>query len=170
MSEYILPLKRVMLLQHVLENGGTTTCPMRRPETSIDARIDVENDDRTHRLKVTFGPLTGSLTLQRGDSAKYIALRDFMQDLANGRTESGQLSQQAFALMEALDSVNGVLEGDQIAYITPTTNSERPFGVVVTNVQGEICAAVTGRCKNHLAESVRVKLRPTQEGAGSTHD
>jgi len=155
-----------MLLQRALENGGTTTCPLRRPETTVDAQIAVENDQNTHRLKITIGPLTASLTLPRNDSGKYRALRDHLEDMANGRSESGQLSERAVALMEALDSVNDVLEAGHIAFITPTTNPQLPFGAVVTNEQGEICAAATGSCKAHLAEVVRGQLRPTQEGHG----
>lgn len=166
MSEYTVPLRRVMLLQKVLESGGTATCPMRRPEISVDAQVEVENDKLTHHLKASFGPFTGSLTLQRGDSAKYMALRDFLEELANGRTESGELSQRAIALMEAQDCVNGVIDAHHIAYVIQTVTPARPFGAVVTDDQGEIYAAVTGTCKNHLAEAVRAKLRPSAEGFG----
>lgn len=166
MSEYTLSLKRVMLLQKTLEDGGTTTCPLRRPETTMDAEIEVENDSQAHRLSVRFGPLTSSITLKRGDSAKYMALRDFLQDVANGRNESGQLSQEDIDLREALDSVNTVIRADQIAYITATTNPELPVGAVVTNDLGEICAAATGTCKEHLAQVIRTQLRPAQEGLG----
>jgi len=95
-----------------------------------------------------------------------MALRDFLQDVANGRTESGQLSQEDIDLREALDSVNTVIRADQIAYITATTNPELPVGAVVTNDLGEICAAATGTCKEHLAQIIRTQLRPAQEGLG----
>lgn len=166
MSEYIIPLRQVMLLQRTLEGGGSATCPMRRLEVSVDAQIEVENDSRTHHLKVTFGPLTGSITLQRGDSAKYMALRDYLEELANGRADSAQLSEQAIAIMEAQDCVNSVIGANQIAYVIQTVTPSRPFGAVVTDDQGTICAAVTGTCKHHLAEAVRAKLRPHPEGHG----
>jgi Tfp pilus assembly protein PilZ len=165
-SEFIIPLRRVMLLQKTLEDGGAATCPLRRPETTIDAQIEVENDTRTHHIKVIFGPLTGSITLQRGDSSKYMALRDYLEDLANGRAETGEQSQLAIALMEAQDCINSVIEASQIAYVIPTTTPTRPFGAVVTDDQGEICAAVTGTCKHHLAEALRAKLRPFPEVHG----
>nr|WP_189659798.1 hypothetical protein [Pseudomonas farsensis] len=155
-----------MLLQKALENGGTTTCPLRRPETTSDALIEVENDTSTHHIRVIFGPLTGSLTLQRGDSSKYMALRDFLEELANGRADSGRLSQQAIALMEAQDCVNSVIEAHQIAYVIQTVTPARPFGAVVTDGLGTVHAAVTGTCKHHLAEAVRAQLRPHNEGHG----
>ncbi|MFO3723969.1 hypothetical protein [Pseudomonas sp. HLMP] len=166
MSEYTLSLKRVMLLQQVLEQGGSTICPLRRPETTVDAHIEIENDTRTHQVKVKFGPVAGSITLHRGDSSKYMALRDFLQDLANGRTESGQQSAQAIAMREALERVNEVLEPDQVAYISPTTDPEQPFRVIVLDALGDICARTKGHCKDHLAEVVRHQLRPVLEGAG----
>lgn len=168
MSEFTIPLRRVMLLQKTLEDGGTAACPMRRPETTINAQIEVENDDRTHHLKATFGPFTGSITLQRGDSAKYMALRDFLEELANDGASPAELSLQAVALMEAQDYVNSVISANQIAYVIPTITPARPFGAVVTDDQGEIHAAATGSCKQHLAEAVRAQLRPSPEGHGET--
>ncbi|MGE8050811.1 hypothetical protein ACQKPT_21230 [Pseudomonas monteilii] len=166
MSEFVIPLRRVMLLQHVLEHGGTTSCPMQRPETSMDAYVEIENDLRTHQVKVTFGPSTGSITLQRGDSSKYMALRDFLQDLANGRTESGRQSVEAVAMREALESVNAVLEPEHIAYISPTTDPKHPFRVIVLDALGDICASTKGHCKDQLVETVRSQLRPTFVGHG----
>lgn len=166
MSEFIIPLRRVMLLQHVLENGGTTRCAMQRPETSIDAHVEIENDLRTHQVKATFGPLTGSITLQRGDSSKYMALRDFLQDLANGRTESGQQSEQAIAMREAFESVNAVLEPEQIAYINTTDDPVQPFRVIVLDALGDICAHTKGHCKDQLVEALRQQLRLTYVGHG----
>lgn len=170
MSEFTIPLRRVMLLQQTLENGGTTTCPLRRPETSVDAQVEVENDDRTHHLKVKFGPLTGSISLPRGDSAKYLALRDYLEELANGRADSGQQSQLALALIEAQDCVNNVIGANHIAYVIHTTTPARPLGAVVTDDQGEIHAAATGTCKDHLAELLRAKLGHHQRGLGSAHE
>ena len=166
MSEFAINLRRVMLLERTLENGGTTTCPLRRPETSADAHIQVENDDRDHHLQVRFGPYTGSITLRRGDSTKYMSLRDFLQDVANGRTESGQQTQRAIALMEALDCVSDVLPEGLCAYITPTIDEDHPFGTVVTNDQGDICATAYGSCKHTLADAVRTKLGQHPEGHG----
>lgn len=158
MSNFTINLRRVMLIERTLENGGNTICPLRRPETSVDAYIQVENDSRDHHLRVRFGPYTGSITLRRGDSTKYMALRDFLQDVANGRTESGQQTQRAIALMEAPDCVSDVLPDGLRAFITPTTDQEHPFGTVVTNDQGEIRATAYGSCKHTLAEAVRAKL------------
>lgn len=166
MSEFNIPLSRVMLLYHTLEHGGTTTCKLRRPETSVDAQINVENDDTTHHIKVTLGPLASSFTLPRDPATKYQQLRDFLQDLANGRADSAAQSEEAIALMDAQECVDEVIQTAQIAYVITTINPERPFGAVVTNAQGEICAAATGCSKEHLAEAVLAQLRPAQEGLG----
>lgn len=166
MSEFTIPLSRVMLLQRTLEGGGAATCALRRPETTMNAQLEVENDSRAHHLTVKFGPLTSSITLQRADTSKYMALRNFLEDLANGRADSGEQSQQTIALMDAQDCVNDVIGADQVAYVILTTNPARPFGAVVTNDQGDVCAAATGSCKDHLAQAVRNKLRPISEGHG----
>ncbi|WP_432777603.1 hypothetical protein O4O02_23575 [Pseudomonas fortuita] len=166
MNEFTINLSRVMLLERTLEQGGNAICPLRRPEITIDAHIQVENDDRDHHLQVRFGPFTGSITLRRGDSTKYMSLRDFLQDVANGRTESGQEIQRAIALMEALDCVSQVLPEGLHAYITPTTDEHHPFGTVVTNDLGEVYATAYGSCKNTLAETVRTKLGQLPAGLG----
>lgn len=166
MNEFTINLRRVMLLERTLENGGNTTCPLRRPETTVDAHIQVENDSRDHHLQVRFGPYTGSITLRRGDSTKYMSLRDFLQDVANGRTESGLQTQRAIDLMEALDCVSNVLPEGLRAFITPTTDQEQPFGTVITNDQGEICATAYGSCKHTLAEAVCAKLGQLPVGHG----
>ena len=164
MSDYNISLRQVMLLQNTLEHGGTASCQLRRPETCLEANISVENDEDTHHIKVSLGPLASSITLARDPSTKYQSLRDFLQDLANGRAESGSLSEEAIALIEAQESVDEVIQAGQIAYVINTTNPKLPYGAVVTNDDGEVCAAATGSSKEHLAEKVRAKLWIEQEG------
>jgi Tfp pilus assembly protein PilZ len=164
MSEFFIPLSRVMGLEHTLERGGSAKCTLRRPETTLDAQVTVENDDTTHHIKVEMGDLTSSMTLPRRLATKWQSLRDFLQDLANGRADSAALSEEAIALMEAQDSVDEVLQAGQIAYVISTVNCDRPLGVVVTNDEGEVCAAVTGASKEHLAATLSAKLRPGQAG------
>ncbi|MDN7142716.1 hypothetical protein KC131_18875 [Pseudomonas sp. JQ170] len=166
MSEFNIPLHRVMLLQRTLEHGGKATCQLRRLETSMDAQIDVENDHTTHHIKVTLGPLVSSLALPRDPSAKYQQLRDFLQDLANGRADSGAQSEEALALLEAQESVNEVLQRGQIAYVITTVNRKIPLGAVVTNDLGEVCAAVTAASKEQLAAAVLAKLQLAPEALG----
>ncbi|EIM14386.1 hypothetical protein [Pseudomonas chlororaphis] len=166
MSEFNIPLSRVMVLERTLEHGGTVTCKLQRPEASLDAQIYVENDNTTHHIKVRMGPLASSLALPRKLATKCQSLRDFLQDTANGRADSGAQSEEALALMEAQESVDEVLLIGQIAYVIPTVNRDRPFGAVVINDQGEICAAVTGSSKEQLAAAVRAKLQPGHEGLG----
>jgi len=166
MSEFTIPLSRIMVLERTLEHGGTATCKLQRPETSLDAQVYVENDSTTHHIKVTMGPLTSSLSLPRRLATKCQSLRDFLQDLANGRADSGAMSEEALALLEAQDSVDEVLLVGQIAYVINTVNHALPFGAVVTNDQGEVCAAVTASSKQQLADALRAKLRPGHEGLG----
>ncbi|MCG8294280.1 hypothetical protein [Pseudomonas entomophila] len=166
MSEFTIPLSRVMVLERTLEHGGTAICKLQRPEASLDAQVSIENDDTTHHIKVTMGPLASSLTLPRRLATKCQSLRDFLQDLANGRADSGAMSEEALALLEAQDSVDEVLLVGQIAYVINTVNRALPLGAVVTNDQGEVCAAVTGSNKEHLAAAVRAKLQPGHEGLG----
>lgn len=166
MSQYSVPFAKQELLHHILQVGGSATCPLYRPETSINADIDVELCDESTHIKIALGDVTGSLTLKRRDRANHLHLRDFIQDVANGRIESARPTDQAIALMEAFDSVAQVIHEGQVAYVTPTTSTERPLGAVVTDAEGQICAAVQGKTKESLAELVRLKLRPHPEGHG----
>lgn len=170
MSEFNIPLSRVMGLERTMEIGGTASCTLRRPEASLSAHITIENDDTTHYIKVEMGELTSSMTLPRKLPTKWQSLRDFLQDLANGRADSGAQSEEAIALMEAQDSVDEVLQAGQIAYVISTVNPDRPLGVVVTNDDGEVCAAATGASKKHLAAEVRAKLWLGQEGSESAYE
>lgn len=165
MSAFVVPFPKQDLLHQVLAAGGTITCPLYSPTTQFDADVEVELSDEHAYIKVAFRGLTGSLTLPRGDRANHLHLRDFIQDVANGRTEAGR-TPQAIALMEALDHVGTVLRPGQVAYITPTISEVHPFGAVVTNGLGEVCAAAMGSSKEHLAELISHKLQRYPEGTG----
>lgn len=166
MSEFHISLHQIMLLQRTLDNGGKATCKLQRPEVSVDAVIEIENDKTHHRIKVTLGPFTSSVSLPRALSTKCQSLRDFLQGLANGRADSGAQSEEALVLMEAQASLEEVLQPGQTVYVIATVNSQLPLGAVVTNEQGEICAAVTGASKEHLAAAVHAKLRHGPERNG----
>ncbi|MNM57686.1 hypothetical protein D3C81_689000 [compost metagenome] len=166
MNEFQIPLRQIMLLQSTLEKGGTAICKLQRPEVSVDAHVEIENDTTHHRVKVTLGPLCSSLSLPRALSTKCQSLRDFLQDLANGRADSAAQSEEALALMEAQVSVEEVLQNGQTAYVIATVNRQLPLGAVVTNDLGVVCAAVTGTSKEHLAAEVRAKLQFSREGIG----
>ena len=166
MSEFQISLCQIMLLQRTLDNGGTATCKLQRPEAKVDAQIHIENDNTHHCITVTLGPLCSSLRLPRALSTKCQSLRDFVQDLANGRADSAAQSEEALALMEAQVSVEEVLQSGQTAYVIATVNRQLPLGAVVTNDQGDVCVAVTGSSKEHLAAAVRAKLQPGPDGLG----
>ncbi|WP_110968306.1 hypothetical protein [Pseudomonas huaxiensis] len=163
MSNHIVPLANVMRLQQVLENGGTATCQVRRPESLSIATIQAKLETDAVHLEVAVGDTTGKLTLQRGDTAKYQHLRDFIQELANGRTE---YVKKALALMDAHDHVSAILPSGHLVYISPTPWPNTPFAAVITNNTGEICAVACGADKDNLAAQVRAKLWPSAEGHG----
>lgn len=166
MSEFQISLHQVMLLHSTLDKGGTAICKLQRPEASVDAQVEIENDATHHRIKVTLGPLCSSLTLPRALSTKCQSLRNFLQDLANGRADSAAQSEEALALMEAQASVEKVLQTGQIAYVIATVSRQLPLGAVVTNEKGDVCVAVTGADKVQLAAAVRAKLKPGPDGLG----
>lgn len=113
MNSYLIPLAKQELLHHMLQVGGAAVCPLQRPEQTIHASFEVELTDTTALINVDLGDHTGELTLKRSDRANHLHLRDFIQDIANGRIESarpappeqsGRLAQidQALADSEAL--------------------------------------------------------------------
>ena len=69
-------------------------------------------------------------------------------------------------LAEVYRCVNGVIQEGQVVYVTPTNSPEYPFGAVVTDENGQICAAAKGKSKEGLAELIRLKLVPRSEGFG----
>lgn len=86
-------------------------------------------------------------------------------------------SAEAVALLEALPAtsaelievfrcVNAVISDGQTAYATPTRCPEYPYGAVIADSEGHICAAAMGKTKEGLTELIRLKLLPPQEGYG----
>jgi hypothetical protein len=69
-------------------------------------------------------------------------------------------------LAEVFRCVNNVIEDGQVAYVTPTNSPEYPFGAVVADANGQICAAAMGKSKEGLAELIRLKLHTPAEGFG----
>ena len=69
-------------------------------------------------------------------------------------------------LAEVFRCVNDVIQEGQVAYVTPTNSPEFPFGAVVADEKGQICAAAMGKSKEGLAEMIRLKLLPPREGFG----
>jgi hypothetical protein len=76
----------------MLQVGGTAVCPLQRPEQTIHACFEVELTDDNAVINVDLGGHSGHLTLKRSDRANHLHLRDFIQDIANGRIESAQLA------------------------------------------------------------------------------
>ena len=69
-------------------------------------------------------------------------------------------------LAEVFRCVNNVIHEGQTAYVTPTNSPEHPFGAVVADATGHVCAAAMGKSKEGLAELIRLKLLPPSVGLG----
>lgn len=69
-------------------------------------------------------------------------------------------------LAEVFRCVNNVIHEGQTAYVTPTNSPEYPFGAVVADATGHVCAAAMGKSKEGLAELIRLKLLPPSVGLG----
>lgn len=69
-------------------------------------------------------------------------------------------------LAEVFRCVDAVVGDGFIAYVTPTTCPEYPYGAVVADKAGNVCAAAKGKSKEGLAELIRFKLLPPTEGFG----
>lgn len=69
-------------------------------------------------------------------------------------------------LAEVFRCVNNVIHEGQVVYVTPTNSPDYPFGAVIADKKGHVCAAAMGRSKEGLAEIIRLKLLPQPEGQG----
>ena len=78
----------------------------------------------------------------------------------------GSMPLRTVELAEVFRCVNNVIQDGQVAYVTPTNSPEHPFGAVITDAEGHICAAAMGKSKEGLAELIRLKLVPRSEGFG----
>ncbi|POA75375.1 hypothetical protein [Pseudomonas sp. GW531-T4] len=90
--------------------------------------------------------------------------------LVGASTEAVQLLESMPAmtveLAEVFRSVNSVIQPGQTAYVTPTNSPETPYGAVVADASGQVCAAAMGASKDGLAELIRLKLQPAPVGYG----
>ena len=78
----------------------------------------------------------------------------------------GSIPCRVVELAEVYRCVSNVIHEGQTAYVTPTNSPEYPFGAVVADAKGQICAAGMGKSKESLAELIRLKLVPPAEGFG----
>lgn len=78
----------------------------------------------------------------------------------------GSIPCRVVELAEVYRCVSNVIHEGQTAYVTPTNSPEYPFGAVVADAKGQICAAGMGKSKEGLAELIRLKLVPRSEGFG----
>lgn len=69
-------------------------------------------------------------------------------------------------LIEVLRCVNAVISDGLTAYAPPTSCPEYPYGAVIADSEGHICAAAMGKTKEGLAELNRLKMLPLHEGCG----
>lgn len=95
MSGYAIHLAKQELLNHMLQVGGKATVHLHRPEQVIEASFDIELTDTQARCWVELGGHTGQVTLRRADRANHLHLRDFIQDIANGRADTAELAPAA---------------------------------------------------------------------------
>lgn len=110
MNNYLVPLEKQELLHHMLQIGGAAVCPLHRPEQTIHAKFEVELTDNSAVISVDFGSHTGELTLKRSDRANHLHLRDFVQDIANGRIESAQPTPPYVQSARALAQLDQMLD------------------------------------------------------------
>jgi hypothetical protein len=109
MNNYLVPLAKQELLHHMLQVGGAAVCPLQRPEQTIHANLEVELTDNKVVISVDLGGHTGELTLKRSDRANHLHLRDFIQDIANGRIESAEQLGSAAQIQQMLAESEALL-------------------------------------------------------------
>lgn len=88
MNHYSIPLAKQELLHHMLQVGGAAAVHLHSLEQVIEAHFIVELTDTQAITKVKLGDHQAELTLRRTDRANHLHLRDFIEDIANGRHES----------------------------------------------------------------------------------
>ncbi|WMJ01370.1 hypothetical protein RBU55_07405 [Pseudomonas chlororaphis subsp. aurantiaca] len=78
----------------------------------------------------------------------------------------GSIPCRVLELADVFRCVNDVIQPGQTAYVTPTNSPETPYGAVVADKNGQVCAVATGRSKEGLAELIRFQLQPAPVGYG----
>lgn len=71
-------------------------------------------------------------------------------------------------LVDVFRCIDAVIRDDQTAYVTHTRSPEYPYGAVIADQNGHICATAIGKTKEGLAELIRLKLLPVPQGYGES--
>lgn len=69
-------------------------------------------------------------------------------------------------LAEVFRLVDAVVQKGQVAYVTPTKNTDNPYGAVVADTDGTLLAAATGSTPRQLAAAIEEQLLLKAEGSG----
>jgi len=88
MRHYSIQLAKQELLHHMLQVGGSAVVHLHSLEQVIEAHFTVELTDTQAIAKVKLGEHQAELKLRITDLANHLHLRDFIEDMANGRHES----------------------------------------------------------------------------------
>lgn len=70
------------------------------------------------------------------------------------------------AVASAAHALAHAVAPQSLAELTATRCTEYPYGAVIADSEGHICAAAMGKTKEGLAELIRLKLLHPQEGYG----
>ncbi|MFJ4193971.1 hypothetical protein [Pseudomonas sp. NPDC089534] len=98
-------------------------------------------------------PGTASLALLLGAANESAAMLD-------------SVPMRVLELADVFRCVNNVIHEGQTAYVTPTNSPEHPFGAVVADAAGNVCAVGMGKSKEGLAELIRLRLLLPTKGNG----
>ncbi|WP_052969500.1 hypothetical protein [Pseudomonas sp. 21] len=90
MNDFTISLATHELLHHMIQVGGLAVCKLEREASAITANFEVLLEGDTTRVKVLIGDYNGEINLVSGFPSNHIKLRNFLEDIANGRVESGR--------------------------------------------------------------------------------
>ena len=109
MITLILTFASLDLLRAALIHDGSTTLKLARPGDSnqaIRANIETERTEHRIRLRVSLADITGELTLDPHEEKFFDQAKLFIEDLANGRLETGAPRPESEADQPAIASLS----------------------------------------------------------------
>ncbi|POA50748.1 MULTISPECIES: hypothetical protein [unclassified Pseudomonas] len=84
----------------------------------------------------------------------------FLGNLAQGQRAAGEPALTITDLAEVAHRVNSVIAPGLMAFVTPTNTPGMPWGAVVADAHGHVCATACSADAQGLADLIIGKLRP----------
>jgi hypothetical protein len=171
MSDFRIPLPEHDLIHQLVSYGGKMDCPLQRLDQRITASLNVTDEGRNTRARVVVGDYSGEILLNSALLSNHLRLRNFIEDMANGRIESGRLREPNVSSvatpsmpvcdaedLETLIDAGGFQRLSTGHMVTVHRGTKRITGIIVSDAGTHIVSGSPNDLRTALTEHIESQL------------